>query len=191
MLRGFPEGCPPLSSTMLPLPVFLEYCLPGTLYKPFWGLWLPGPCPLWICAWDGHSFSKTLFFPPFSFPALRSAERTCFAFSRDWGRDGGSILVHSFPGDVMLWGPNLMCGGTSLRISRLTGVNPFFFFFATLPLEAEEMKYKQMALADALRAKVALVLLSLGFPQNLVWRVPLSCQVLGALKLICICIFIV
>lgn len=53
------------------------------------------------------------------------------------------------------------------------------------------MKYKQMALADALRAKVALVLLSLGFPQNLVWQFPLSCQIFGALKLIYICIFIV
>lgn len=57
-------------------------------------------------------------------------------------------------------------------------------FLVTLPREAEDVKYKQMALADALRAKVALVLLSLGFPQNLVWQFPLSCQIFGALTLI-------
>ena len=44
--------------------------------------------------------------------------------------------------------------------------------FSTLPLGAEDLKYKQMALADALRAKVALILLGLSFSESLAWQFP-------------------
>ena len=62
------------------------------------------------------------------------------------------------------------------------GVNPWLLL--PLPLEAVDLKCKQMVLADAFRAKVALVLLGLGCPQNLTWQFPLFCQFFSALKLI-------
>lgn len=68
LLRGFPERCPPLRSTMLPLPVFLEYCQPGTLYKPFWGLRLLGPSPLWDVPGMATASQRLCFSYHFRFP---------------------------------------------------------------------------------------------------------------------------
>lgn len=72
--------------------------------------------------------------------------------------------------------------GGSGSLLGVLGLRVLILTFATLPLEAVVLKQKLMA--NALRAKVAFVLLGFRCPQNLAWQLPLFCQFFSALKLV-------